>query len=171
MYSIRRGIFETNSSSTHSLVIGEEYENYIPISSHIKIQWCDTDDSYCLTTFQEKLSYLVSHIAYHLVYNCNTYKDLLNDLEENTEYKILKNFIKKEYKKKIRFPLNKNDNLEDLIIINHQLVTWGSSILDEVLDDLLLTLHYAKEELDKMSLKSKLKIYFDSKTEVVFGRD
>ena len=78
MRHIRMGTFETNSSSTHSLVVTDgKLTNYIPLAKSIKIKWIDTDDYYVLDTLEEKTSYLFSHIANKLKYSCNNYEELL----------------------------------------------------------------------------------------------
>ena len=51
MINVREGCFETNSSSTHSLIISDRSDaGYIPLAKHIKIEWIDTDDYYVLET-------------------------------------------------------------------------------------------------------------------------
>ena len=56
MINVRQGTFETNSSSTHSLIISEKGEaNYLPLAKHIKIEWIDTNDYYVLDSLTEKI--------------------------------------------------------------------------------------------------------------------
>ena len=148
---IRYGTFETNSSSTHTLVIpsgvadlkkkNKDLRNYLPAAKHAKIEWICTDDYYTLTTFEEKLSYLVSQIALPLTYSCNNYKELLEELQDNFEYQLLAEYIKTKFDKEIRFPDNENgvlDNMNSIIEINHQLIS-GSHFMaaEETLNDLI----------------------------------
>ena len=184
MINFREGTFETNSSSTHTLVIGGYVsENYIPISKHIKIEWIDTDDYYVLESFGDKISYLISHIARALKYSCNTYEELLEEIEDNYEFKKIAEYVRNTYDKEIRFPNNKNgiyDDVELIAEINHQLIPWGNSaIVEDVLDELIKYREdkngnrLAKEENtdEDMSFEEKLKIYLENGNFVSFGRD
>lgn len=182
MLNIRRGTFETNSSSTHSLVVSEKgEEGYVPLAKHIKISWICTDDEYFLESLNDKLSYLISHIALKLSYNCNNYEDLLEELQENFEYRKIEEYVKKTFDKEIRFPENKNgiyDDVEYIIEINHQLLPWGSGIpAEETLDDLIQYRQnrngerLGKEEDREMSFEEKLSIYLDNGNYIAFGRD
>jgi hypothetical protein len=183
MINVRKGTFETNSSSTHSLVVLKiGVEGYIPLAKHIKIEWIDTNDYYVLDTLEEKLSYLVSHIANKVKYSCNTYEELLEEVEDNFEYKEIKEYILKTFDKEIRFPANKDgiyDDVEYITEINHQLVPWGSGApVDEVLDELIEyrtdkdeNRLYNKETECDLSFEQKLDIYFKDGTYIAFGRD
>ena len=63
MKIVRNNIFETNSSSTHSLTFnGKENYNFISPNSKLVIEFIDTDDWSYLCTLKEKVSYLVSQI-------------------------------------------------------------------------------------------------------------
>ena len=184
MKQIRQGTFETNSSSTHSLVVlAQEQENYIPLSKYIKIEWIDTNDYYMLETLQEKLSYLVSHIANKLKYSCNNYKELLEEIEDNFEYKKIKDFIKTKFNKEIRFPEDKtgiyDEDIECICEINHQLIPWSTAIVvEEVLNELIQYMKdknrlnkYSEEQVGEMSFDQKLDIYLKSDNYLLFGRD
>ena len=94
MKQIRKGVFETNSSSTHSVTIGKgitvpseleiteycdigDYEDTIIIDTEGFCGFCDHD------TQQEKLAYLMQQIAY-----MNGYSDLFwrsGNIEEQLE--------------------------------------------------------------------------------------
>ena len=171
MKQIRNGVFETNSSSTHSLIISDRSDaGYIPLAKHIKIEWIDTDDYYVLETLGEKISYLVSHIANKVKYSCNTYEELIEEVTENSEYK------------EIRFPANKDgiyDDVEYITEINHQLVPWGTNaVVAETLDDLIRYMEnsdedrlFNEEEQGDLSFEQKLDIYLKNGNYIRFGRD
>lgn len=184
MIQIRNSVFETNSSSTHTLVIrNKSIDDYLPYGKHIKIQWIDTDDYQILETLQEKLSYLISHIANKLKYSCNNYEDLIEELNENYEYNRIKEFIFNTFDKEIRFPnIDKNyyDDIEDIAEINHQLIPWSTNaVVDSVLDELISHMENGDNEnifneridIDFLSFEDKLRIYFENKTYIIFGRD
>jgi hypothetical protein len=181
MKQIRKGTFETNSSSTHTLVLVGEMEDYLPLAKHIKINWIDTDDEYVLDSLVDKVSYLASHIANFLRNNCNNYKELIEEMLDNTEFKILCDFIKKKFDKEIRFPENKNgtyDDMDCIVEINHQLIPWGThNVMEEVLDELIEYMEDKSEnrinkekDLD-LTLEEKLEIYFKNDCIIRFGRD
>ena len=61
MKKVRENVFETNSSSTHSLTVGRtKGNNYTQPGKFLKIRWFDEEET--LTTLEEKVSYLVSHM-------------------------------------------------------------------------------------------------------------
>lgn len=184
MIQIRKNVFETNSSSTHSLqIMKNPIKDYNLLASSIKISWIDTDDEYVLQTFSEKLSYLISQIANKLSWSCNTYEELLEELKDNYEYKEIAAYVKQKFNKEIRFPDNKNgiyDDVEEIVGINHQLVPYNTfAIADEVLDDLIGYMQnederdyiFGREKAENMTFESKLDIYFQNNKMVVFGRD
>ena len=183
MKQVREGTFETNSSSTHSLVVMKQKQNnYIPLAKHIKVEWIDTNDQYMLETLTEKLSYLISHIANRLRWDCNNYNDLLEEIEDNFEYKKIEEYIKEKYDKDIRFPDNKlgiYDDMDCIVEINHQLIPDSSrSVIESVLDELIRYrkdtdgkgLYNEEKECD-LSFEQKLDIYFESDNYLSFGRD
>lgn len=134
MEKIRQGVFETNSSSTHSLTIGKKLEkNYLPYGNNLKIRWFDEEET--LTTLQEKVSYLVSHIASWYKYNAENYEDLLDEIKSNYDFKRIEKYVLNTYGKKIVFP-EYEGSVEDVVEINHQLTAWNNT-LDEVLEDLI----------------------------------
>ena len=85
MKIVRESVFETNSSSTHTLVIRKSGESFYPESTRLAVKWADTDDDFSYSTFQEKVSYLVSHIADKHRFNVYTYEDLLDEIENDWE--------------------------------------------------------------------------------------
>lgn len=181
MFKIRKNTFETNSSSTHTLVVSKEPKiDYIPLAKHIKIQWIDTNDFLGLETLEEKLSYLISHLANKLKYSCNTYEELLEEITENYEYKNIEKYIKEKFDKDIRFPINKNgiyNDIEYIAEINHQLIPWNTSIVvEDVLDDLIEYMQDIKENrikinIEELTFEQKLDIYFKDGNYILFGRD
>lgn len=183
MINIRQGTFETNSSSTHSLIVSDyKSDTYISLAKHIKIEWIDTDDYYVLESLKEKISYLVSHIANKVKYDCNTYEDLLEEIQENSEFQELQKYIKDKFDKEIRFPDNKEgfyNDVEYIAEINHQLIPWGSgAIIPEVLDELIRYMEdkdenrlFNEETQGDLSLEEKFDIYFQNGAYIKFGRD
>ena len=63
MKVIRNKVFETNSSSTHSLTFNKkENDNFLSPNSKLVIHFIDTNDYGVFSTLNEKVSYLVSQI-------------------------------------------------------------------------------------------------------------
>lgn len=136
MKKIRNNIFETNSSSTHSLVVsGILGQDYAPFGNKLKIRWIDTDDEYSLATLSAKVSYLVSHIASWYINSAEDYEDLISQVKDNWDFKRIQRYVQEKYGKEIVFPSYEGD-LEDLVNINHQLISYNRQ-LDEVLIDML----------------------------------
>lgn len=135
MKIFREKVFETNSSSTHSLVLTNiDDASYYPPGSKIAIVWADTDEDTCYVTLREKVSYLVSHIARKYKYNVYKYEDLLEEVRNDYEFKELEAFLRRlKDGYEIVFP-EKIDDLDDFLSINHQLI---ENDLEAVLDDLL----------------------------------
>lgn len=135
MKKVRNRIFETNSSSTHSLTYNsKENYNFLSPNSKLVIEFIDTDDYASLCTLQEKVSYLVSQIINKYKYGAWSYEDLINDIEENWDFKKIKKYVKEKYNKEIVFPVKYDGNLEDIVLINHQLTDWND--LDDLLKDI-----------------------------------
>lgn len=156
MRKIRNSVFETNSSSTHALTIGRKLgKDYAPFGNNIKIRWFDEEET--LTTLEEKVSYLVSHIASWYQYNAEDYEDLIEQVKNNWDFKRIEQYVSDNYGKKIVFP-KYSGNVEDLTVINHQLISWNHS-LSEVLEDLV------DEERDLLA-----EVLQDGK-DIEFGRD
>lgn len=156
MKKIRNNVFETNSSSTHALTVGRVLgEDYVPYGNNLKIKWFDEEET--LTTLKDKVSYLVSHIASWYIYNAEDYEDLIEQVKENWDFKRIENYVWEKYGKKIVFP-KYNGDLEDMVEINHQLISWEHH-LDEVLEDIV------NEERDYLA-----EVLEDGK-DIEFGRD
>lgn len=158
MKIVRNKIFETNSSSTHSLTFNnKETYNFLSPNSKLVIEFIDTDDYFSLCTLQEKVSYLVSQIINKYKYGALNYQDLINDIEENWDFKRIKKYVKEKYNKEIVFPEKYEGNLDDIVIINHQLTDWHD--LDDLLKDIYSYDHdYLAEVLSPSSI-------------IVIGRD
>ena len=118
--SIRRGVFETNSSSSHSVTVRGDWNEYSKDYSD-KIH-CDVDESTnklvldpdgygwgydTLTTTTEKLCYLVAMICSNAPYN-EHYDTTWLQLRECPDFVELDKFIK-EYTK-----------YEGILLINHR---------------------------------------------------
>ena len=135
MKKVRENVFETNSSSTHSLTVGRTKGNdYTQPGKFLKIRWFDEEET--LTTLEEKVSYLVSHIASWYKWNAPSYEALIEEIKDNWDFKRIERFIKENYNKEIVFPEKYDGALEDIVEINHQLQSWNHR-LDEVLEELV----------------------------------
>ena len=134
---------------------GVHGKDYVPYGKNLKIKWFDEEST--LTTLQEKVSYLVSHIASWYVYNDEDYEDLIEQVKDNWDFKRIERYVKENFDKDIVFPKYDGD-IEDMIEINHQLISWNHSI-DEVIDDMLT------EERDYLG-----EVLQDGK-DIEFGRD
>ena len=164
MKKVREGLFETNSSSTHTLVYSNHAEDYYPPGHKIAIKWADTDDDCNYTTLEEKVSYLVSHIARKYIYHVYRYEDLIEEIKKDYEYLELENYLKTLNKRggyEIVFPPGEDRDEEEwdwLININHQLI---ENSLEDVLDDLL----------EPNSLEDKLAKILSPGSYIELGRD
>ena len=159
MKTIRNFTFETNSSSTHALSIGTKLNNdYTPFGDTLKIYWMNTDEERVLNTLKEKVSYLVSHIASWYKYDVEDYDELLEQIKNNYDFRILENFVKTKYNKQIVFPKTYKGDIEDIVNINHQLTSWNHS-LTEILEDIV--------DEDRDYLAEVL----EDGNNIVFGRD
>ena len=85
--TMRNKTFETNSSSTHSLVL-KKYadDNYTSASNKIVVDFIDTDSMYRASSLKEKVSYLVSQIINNYKYDVLDYKDLKEQVENNYNF-------------------------------------------------------------------------------------
>lgn len=157
MKKIRNNVFETNSSSTHALTLGRPLgKDYVSPGKYLKIKWFDEEET--LTTLEEKVSYLVSHIASWYKWNVPSYEDLIEEIKDNWDFKRIENYVKEKYNKEIVFPEKYDGELEDIVEINHQLQSWNHRI-DEILDDLIT---WDRDLLDEVLQDGK---------DIVFGRD
>lgn len=134
----RYNIFETNSSSTHDLVVANTHEDYLPPNSTILIRFINTDDDIYYRTLQDKVSYLVSHIVNNYKYNAATYEDLIEDVKESYDFRKLDDYVFDHYGKRIVFPEKYDFDLDDIVYINHQLHEFN---LSDVLEDLVCPRH------------------------------
>lgn len=154
---IRSGVFETNSSSTHSLTITKPIDNYTEIGNKLKIKFIDTDEETLLTTLEEKVSYLVSHIISWYRYSSSDYDDLIFQVKENYDFRKIERFVKQKYGKEIIFPKEYDGDIEEIVNINHQLTSWNKN-LNEILEDII-------------SEESLLDEVLNNGNSIVFGRD
>lgn len=152
----RYNIFETNSSSTHDLVMSSTNSDYLPPNSTILVHFINTDDDIYYRTLQDKVSYLVSHIVNHYKYNAATYEDLIDDVKESWDFKRLDDYVYDHFGKRIVFPEKYEYNLDEIVYINHQLL---ESNLENVLDDLVRPEH------------NLLDIVLDSNKAIEIGHD
>lgn len=138
MKKIRKNTFETNSSSTHALVIGNAKDNndYVPFGNNLKIRFIDTDEEVILSTLKDKVSYLVSHIASWYKYNATNYEDLIDSIKMNYDFRRIEEYVNQKYGKQIVFPDKYDGDIEDIVNINHQLTSWGNT-LNEILEDMV----------------------------------
>lgn len=151
MKIVRNRIFETNSSSTHSLIRTNSLkEDYTPKNPTLLVSFIDTNDEFRLSSLQEKVSYLVSHIINDYKYNVSTYEDLISQVQNDWNFKRLFSYVKEHYNKEIIFPKEYKtyteidddfayeNALEDIVSINHQLVERD---FDELLRNIVCDYH------------------------------
>lgn len=155
---IRNGVFETNSSSTHALVYNNK-ENYdfLSPSSQLIINFVDTDDDTTYDTLREKVSYLVSQIINNYKDNVLSYKDLIEEVEEDYDFQRIKKYVKERYDKDIVFPEKYEGDLDYIVNINHQLTYWHD--LDELLTEIVTYDHVLLDEV--LSPSSSIEIGHD----------
>ena len=136
MKVLRQGIFETNSSSTHSLVMKNSNieSDYLPFGDTLKIEFFNEERP--LTTLKEKVSYLVSHIVSWYKYDAEDYEELIRQVRENYDFKRIASYVEEKFHKKIVFPKEYKGDLDDIVTINHQLISWDRDI-EEVLQDIV----------------------------------
>lgn len=169
METIRKNVFETNSSSTHSLTMVRDNEDYLSPSSTLVVDFIDTDEYGCLSTLKEKVSYLVSQIINRYKYDVYDYEDLKEQVEGTYDFQRLADYVMERYGKKLVLPKcynpSKNEDLDDeceynvleeIVNINHQIVC---NSLDELLEDLVA---------DNNDLLDRV---LDKDFAIVFGRD
>lgn len=158
MKKIRNQVFETNSSSTHCLSHCNKNYDYIAPNSKILIEFVDTDfDGGDYYTLREKVSYLVGHIIHKYKWNAVDYQDLIEDVRNDYDFKELESYIKEKYGKEIVFPENYDGDLEEIVLINHQLQFTN---FDEMLEDLI-----------NQNIQTKFDIIFREDNYIEIGRD
>ena len=117
MKAIRQETFETNSSSTHSLVIKTYKEKYLSPSSTLVVDFINTDDCYVLSTLKEKVSYLVSQIVDRYKYDVYDSYKVHSYVDEDGDT---------------------HNNLDEIVNINHQI---RCTSLEELIEDLVTEHH------------------------------
>lgn len=163
---VRNSLFETNSSSTHTLALASSRGSFSYIddnSTDIKITIFN-DESYPLTTLQEKLSYLVSHIMMHQIYDASNYDDIIEFVNYDRDYVTLHGYVSRVYYKNIVLPSRIDFERHD-IEINHQLY---ATCFYELLSDIL---YYTIGEIHDKSIEEMLEYILDEKYIIEFGRD
>lgn len=134
---IRRRTFETNSSSTHSLVVTNELKDkYMPLTDTIMIRWINTDEETSLSTLRDKISYLVSHIADWYKDDVYDYDELIWRIKNDENYKTIEEYVSEKYGKLIQFPEKYNGEIDEVVNINHQLVPYVNN-LEVILEDII----------------------------------
>ena len=169
MRKIRYNTKETNSSSTHTLTVNFLKEkDYLPKSDELIVKFIDMDEVECLTTLQDKVSYLVSQIINRYKYDYEDYEELKKRDESTIDFYRIKHYVEDNFNKTVVLPDhykvkrikdedgNIYSDLEEIVNINHQVV---ASDLDDLLRDLV------EESQDYLS------IVLDENKMIVFGRD
>lgn len=155
MKVIRNKVFETNSSSTHSLTFNKkENDNFLSPNSELVIHFIDTNDYGIFSTLNEKVSYLVSQIINKYKYDVLSYEDLIEEVEENYDFQRIKKYVKERYDKDIMFPEKYDGDLDNIVYINHQLTDWCD--LDDLLTEIITYDHVLLDEV--LSPSSSIKI-------------
>lgn len=168
MKAIRQETFETNSSSTHSLVIKTYKEKYLSPSSTLVVDFINTDDCYVLSTLKEKVSYLVSQIVDRYKYDVYDYNDLKEQVESDYDFKRIADYVMEHFGKKVVLPKSYKvhdyvdedgetyNDLDEIVNINHQI---RYTNLDDLLNDLVTEHHDLLDDV------------LNENTLIEFGRD
>lgn len=157
MKTLRNNTFETNSSSTHSLVITKNVTKYTSNNPLIIVKFINTDEESELKTLNEKVSYIVSQIINKYKFEVSSYEDLKSLIERDYDYIKVINYVKNVFGKQVELPKNYTGDIEEIVNINHQIYC---DDLDELLRDLV--------EQDTDSLLNNV---LSKDTIIVFGRD
>ena len=157
MKTLRNNIFETNSSSTHSLVITKNVTKYTSNNPLIIVKFINTDEESELKTLNEKVSYIVSQIINKYKFEVSSYEDLKSLIERDYDYIKVVDYVKNVFGKQVELPKNYTGDIEEIVNINHQIYC---DDLDELLRDLV--------EQDTDSLLNNV---LSKDTIIVFGRD
>ena len=159
MKHIRNSVFETNSSSTHSLVFkNKEKSGRNRKPSKMKVKFINTDEDPTFSTVEEKLNYLVNHIISKYNYWADDYEDLIDQVKDDYDFKQLSDYALYVYNITITFPKTYKRNIEDIVNINHQL---RESTLSDVLSDII--------SIDNFT--DKLDYILGNDKEIVIGHD
>ena len=133
METIRRGCFETNSSSTHSLSFNRDTSSYLSKSKTLVVDFINTDDETVFNTLKGKVSYLVSQIINNYQYDVFDYEDLKEQVENDRDFIRIRNYVKEHFDKDVVLPKNHPvktftdedgetyTDISDLVNINHQI--------------------------------------------------
>ena len=76
-----------------------------------------------------------------------SYEDLIEQVKRNYDFIELENYVMEKYGKKIVFPSSYKGNIENIVNINHQLISWNKS-LKEVIEDMILERDIFKDVLE-----------------------
>ena len=157
MKTLRNNTFETNSSSTHSLVITNNATKYTSNNPLIIVKFINTDEESELKTLNEKVSYIISQIINKYKFEVSSYEDLKSLIERDYDYIKVVDYVKNVFGKQVELPKNYTGDIEEIVNINHQIYC---DDLDELLRDLV--------EQDTDSLLNNV---LSKDTIIVFGRD
>lgn len=157
MKTLRNSTFETNSSSTHSLVITNNVTKYTSNNPLIIVKFINTDEESELKTLNEKVSYIISQIINKYKFEVSSYEDLKSLIERDYDYIKVIDYVKNVFGKQVELPKNYTGDIEEIVNINHQIYCDN---LDELLRDLV--------EQDTDSLLNNV---LGENTVIVFGRD
>lgn len=105
MIKIRKGVFETNSSSVHSLCISKEDKLFlfIPKTKSIKIRTNEFGwEAEEYTSAEDKLSYIYTGILQHIIWDveskhCKSKEEVANIINKNKYYKKFINYLDQIY--------------------------------------------------------------------------
>ena len=171
MKQIRKGTFETNSSSVHSLVIeneekiGELEKSQLKLNKkgEIEVQLGEYDWGLnFLKTQQEKLNYLVTLIA------GSKGIDNINDLEDDPEFEYLKKqLLKYTNAKNIKVYGFENDNY----YIDHQSQKYLSEFLNSYNTETVLKNDYSWETKKETELIGPLDVIFNPNIIIEISHD
>lgn len=151
MKTIRRSVFETNSSSTHSIsIIGKDNYQY-PKQNTIHCEFGEYGWGYDkLNTVYEKLSYVLTMIQYKIGTSEN-----LEEVQESLYYQWLSEMIKEHTGSTLEVSIT-GDKYYDIGYIDHQ----STDTLDEYWSDI--------EEEFKSNMRE---IIFNDKYQIVIDND
>lgn len=142
MKKIREKVFETNSSSTHTLsIVNNTLESYLPKGNTLIVRFLDTDKETVLTTLKDKVSYLVSQIVNQYKWDCLDYEELRTEVERDEDFQRIVTYVKNKFGKEVKLPYTyeiEDGCLDEIVNINHQIV---GITLNEVLEDLICPEH------------------------------
>lgn len=135
MKQIRKGVFETNSSSTHSITLhGLEDKMILPHEkSNIEVSFGEygwEQEQYRGYQYRDKLSYVLTLIQYHLPYSYDSEemgKNIVNTILSSNWYKWLSEMVYDYCKKTISVDTDNEDSWSPAGYVDHQ----STDILDD----------------------------------------